>query len=212
MAAIDKTYVNKEQLLEAISWAKEIGEVTLENGYKFRPLDFIGVHNDMENLIDASQYVLWNTPMWFDRWLWLNCPLSFVQIRLQEQYDSYSLESFDVLFEPPTIHTNQKYKFLQTPWGYNWKHFARGKGKKQSLYYISILNAGGEYRYDKQTNTWGECFGILPYNDEYFMPKNKVPSKKALLRLLKKWNLPIGSIVLIKNLHYYGMDFKIRIK
>lgn len=44
------------------------------------------------------------------------------------------------------------------------------------------------------------------------MPKNKVPSKKALIRLLKKWNIPIGSIVLIKNLHYYGMDFKILIK
>ena len=212
MAAIDKTYVNKEQLLEAISWAKEIGEVTLENGYKFRPLDFISVYNDIENLIDVNEYVLWNTPMWFDRWLWINCPLSFVQTRLQEQYDSYSLESFDVLYEPQTIHTNQKYKFLQTPWGYNWKHFASGKGKKQSLYYISVLNAGSEYGYDKQTNTWGERFGIFPYNDEYFMPRNKVPSKKALLRLLKKWSLPTDSIVLIKNLHYYGMDFKIRIK
>lgn len=212
MAAIDKTYVNKEQLLEAIEWAKGVGEVASENGYKFRPLDFIGIRNDMENLIDANEYVLWNTPMWFDRWLWLNCPLSFVQTRLQEQYDSYSLESFDVLYEPPTIRINQKYKFLQTPWGYNWKHFASGKGKKQSLYYISVLNTGSEYGYNKQTNTWGERFGIFPYNDEYFMPRNKVPSKKALLRLLKKWNLPAGSIVHIENLHYYGMDFKIRIK
>ena len=95
MAAIDKTYVNKEQLLEAISWSKEIGEVTLENGYKFRPLDFISVHDNMENLIDTNEYVLWNTPMWFDRWLWLNCPLPFVQTRLQEQYDSYTLEVFE---------------------------------------------------------------------------------------------------------------------
>lgn len=212
MAAIDKTYVNKTELLEAIEWAKGVGEVALENGYKFRPLDFIGVHNDIDDLIDTNEYILWNTPMWFDRWLWLNCPLSFVQTRLQEQYDSYSLESFDVLYEPPTIRINQKYKFLQTPYGYNWKHFASGKGKKQSLYYISVLNAGSEYGYDKQTNTWGERFDIFPYNDEYFMPRNKVPSKKALLRLLKKWSLPTDSIVLIKNLHYYGMDFKIRIK
>jgi hypothetical protein len=212
MAAIDKTYVNKEQLLEAIEWAKEVGEVTLENGYKFKPLDFIGAYNDIENLIDTEDYILWNTPMWFDRWLWLNCPLSFVQIRLQEQYDSYSLESFDVLYEPPTIRINQKYKFLQTPWGYNWKHFASGKGKKQSLYYISIYKCRCEYSYNKQTNTWGERFGLFPYNDKYFMPRNKVPSKKAILRLLKKWNLPTNSIVFIKNLHYYGMDFKILVK
>ena len=41
MAAIDKTYVTKEQLLEAIEWAKGVGEVTLENGYKFYPINFI---------------------------------------------------------------------------------------------------------------------------------------------------------------------------
>ena len=41
MAAIDKTYVNKEELLEAIVWAKQVGEVSLENGYKFYPINFI---------------------------------------------------------------------------------------------------------------------------------------------------------------------------
>ena len=41
MASIDKTYVNKTELLEAINWCKNIGEVTLENGYKFYPLNFI---------------------------------------------------------------------------------------------------------------------------------------------------------------------------
>lgn len=212
MAAIDKTYVNKEQLLEAIEWAKKVGEATLENGYKFYPIDFIYAYNNLDELEDRDIYVLWNTPMWFDRWLWLNCPLSFVQIRLQEQYDSYSLESFDVLYESPMICINQKYKFLQIPYGHNWKFLAKGKGKKQSLYYISILNAGCEYGYNKQTNTWGKRFDIFPYNDEYFMLKNKVPSKKAILRLLKKWNLPSGSIVYIKNLHYCGMDYKIFVK
>ena len=41
MAGIDKTYVTAIQLKEAIEWCKSIGECTLENGYKFKPIDFI---------------------------------------------------------------------------------------------------------------------------------------------------------------------------
>ena len=35
MAAIDKTYVTKQELLEAIDWAKKVGQVEMENGHKF---------------------------------------------------------------------------------------------------------------------------------------------------------------------------------
>ena len=91
MAAIDKTYVNKEQLLEAIEWAKGVDKATLENGSTFYPLDFIYGYNDLDDPTfwekEREVYVLWNTPIWYDRWLWLNCPLSFVRERLQEQYD-----------------------------------------------------------------------------------------------------------------------------
>ena len=76
MAGIDKTYVNREQLLEAIEWAKNLGEVTLENGYKFFPLDWIRGYNEIDdngvlnNTNSSDCYVLWNTPGWFDRWLY----------------------------------------------------------------------------------------------------------------------------------------------
>ena len=49
MAGIDKTYVNKEQLKEAVEWAKNIGVVTLENGHKFKPLNWIESYNDIHN-------------------------------------------------------------------------------------------------------------------------------------------------------------------
>ena len=45
MSSIDKTYVNKLQLIEAINWCKNIGEVTLEDGTCFKPINFI-YHND----------------------------------------------------------------------------------------------------------------------------------------------------------------------
>lgn len=212
MAGIDKTYVNKEQLLEVINWAKNVGEVVLENGYKFKPIKFICSYNDLDNLTIKDTYVLWNTPIWFDRWLWCNCPLSFIRLRLQEQYDSQSLENFESWTYEKPVYEKRKYTFLQEPIGRYWKYFANGKGKKKSIYYVSVLNAGREFGYDAQTNTWGEMFGMLPYQDEIKNWCNKVPSKKSIMRLLRKWNLPKNCIVLIKNLHYYGMDYKILVK
>ena len=41
MAALDKTYVNKEQLLEAIEWAKKVDKAILEDGSTFYPINFI---------------------------------------------------------------------------------------------------------------------------------------------------------------------------
>ena len=49
MASIDKTYVDKDELKEAITWCKNIGLVTLENGYQFTPLNFILGYNDIDD-------------------------------------------------------------------------------------------------------------------------------------------------------------------
>ena len=216
MAAIDKTYVNREELLEAIKWAKEVGVATLENGYKFEPLFFIEDYNDIDDIPDNKDtFILWNTPMWFDRWLWKNCTLSFVKERLLEQYGKDSLHEFETwVYEPSIPRTKKaKYTFLDTPikHGYGWKRYAAGKEERKSIYYISVLNCGKELGYNIQTNTWGDKFGMLPHRHELRIDK-KVFSKKAIMRMLDKWNLPNGCIVRIHNLHYYGLDFKILVK
>lgn len=211
MAAIDKTYVTKEELLEAIAWAKEVGEVSLENGYKFYPLNFICSYNDIDNIEDKDIYVLWNTPSWFDRWLWLNCPLSFIKERIEEVYDEEYIKKFENWKYIEPVKVNRKYTFLETPEGYGWKFIAKGKGEKPSIYIFNIKYKDTYLGYNWQTDTWGEKFDMLPFRGE-FEWRNKVPSKKAILRLLRKWNLPSGSIVRIKNLHYYGMNYKILVK
>lgn len=211
MAAIDRTYVNKEQLLEAIEWAKEVGEVTLENGYKFYPINFIHVYNDIDELEDEDGYVLWNTPMWFDRWLWLNCPLSFVKGRIKNVYNEDTINAFENWKYIETVPEKRKYTFLETPVGYGWKFIASGKGKKSSIYIFSITYKDMYFGYNPQINKWGLMFGMLPYREEFEL-RNKVLSKKAILRFLRKWDIPSGAIVNIKNLHYYGMDYKILVK
>lgn len=211
MAAIDKTYVNKKQLFEAIEWAKEVGEVTLENGYKFYPINFIYAYNDIDELEDRDTYVLWNTPMWFDRWLWLNCPLSFVKDTIEDVYSEDTIKEFENWKYVEQVPEKRKYTFLETPSGYGWKFLANGKGKKPSIYIFNIHYKDKYFGYNSQINKWGPIRGMLPYRGEFEL-RNKVLSKKAVLRMLRKWNLPSGSIVRIMNLHYYGMDYKILVK
>lgn len=224
MAGIDKTYVNKAELIEAINWAKEIGEVTLENGYKFKPINYIYAYNDIDNLPDKKEYILWNTSIWFDRWLWCNCPLSFVQTRLQEQYDSYSLVSFDEWVYDKPEKRNVKYTFLKTPSYRYWKWIinnARRKNPwphncKQATYEIGVKvpNETFERTYDKQTNEWYERFGMLPAYGNYVWQKHhkRIPSKKSIIRQLRKWNLPKGTIVTVECLRYKDSDFVILVK
>lgn len=222
MAGIDKTYVNKSELIEAINWAKEIGEVTLENGYKFYPLDFIGAYNDIEGIVyDSDEYVLWNTPVWFDRWLWCNCPLSFVRSRLQQQYDSTSLRDFKSWVYERPVPRKQKYTFLEVP-SCRYYLWLMSKGQndsgncKQAIYEIIIKcpDEHFERRYDEQTKQWYPMFGMLPCYDDFVWQTyhKRIPSKKAIIRQLNKWDLPKGTIVTVKCIRYLDLDFKILVK
>lgn len=225
MAGIDKTYVNKEQLKIAINWASSIETVTLENGYKFKPLDWIKSYNDIDNLefYNNDYYVLWDTPTWFDRWLWNNCPLSFVKDRLQEQYDKNSLKYFESWIYEKPIHIKQKYTFLEIP---SRKYYKRlisnarkncrwAKNCKQATYYIIVKcpNEKFQRRYDQQTNNWYEIFGMLPCVDDFIWQKyhKRIPNKKSIMRQLRKWTFPKETIVTVRCFRY-KLDFKILVK
>lgn len=224
MAAIDKTYVSKEQLLEAINWCNEIGEVTLENGYKFKPLNYIMAYNDIDNLHEQDWYVLWNTSTWMDRWLWCNCPLPFVRERLQEQYDENSLKEFEEWIYEELEKRNVKYTFLKTPSYRYWKWFINNARRenpwprncKQATYTCEVRVPNEEFDrgYDEQTNQWYKMFGMLPAHGNFIWQNyhKRVPSKKSIIRQLRKWNLPKGTIVNIKCIRYKDSDFVILVK
>ena len=48
MVWIDKTYVNLAELKEAVDWSNKVGVVTLENGYKLKPINWIRGYNDID--------------------------------------------------------------------------------------------------------------------------------------------------------------------
>lgn len=240
MAGIDKTYVNVQQLKEAIDWAKKVGTATVENGYKFKPIDFIYDYNyidDPDFNWNDSTYVLWNTPIWYDRWLWLNCPLEFVRERLKEQYNEKGLKKFEnYVYHNPKDNLDfgkQHYTFLKVP---KWKNhkwwMGHGRMKNpwpgkciQLTYSIEIkVPRIGDYSftddlaYNCQTDTWHKEFGMMPtthwIDGEYVWQKHhkRIPNKKSIIRVLRRWYIPKGYIVKVYNLKYKDLDFEILVK
>ena len=238
MAAIDKTYVTKQELLEAINWAKKVGQVEMENGYIFKPLNFIYAHNDLDDPHyfdeEYDEYVLWNTPIWFDRWLWNNCPLEFVKERLMYQYSEEDRKKFEN-YAYHNLKSNldfgsQHYTFLKEPkWkGHKW---FMGHGRKDNpcpdkkvtqTYFIDIKTPqndnydwwNDELVYDDQLNDWVLRKDMLPYGGQYvwqYYHKNH-PTKKAIIRELRRWYIPKGYIVRVYQLAYKGMDFEILVR
>lgn len=228
MAAIDKTYVNKEQLLEAIEWAKGVGKATLEDGSTFYPIDFIYGYNDIDDPAfwekEKKEYVLWNTPTWYDRWLWLNCPLSFVKERLQKQYGSHFLEKFESWTYEKPIPRKKKYTFLEVPTGYGYKWFMNNaryncrwpRNNKQLVYHIEVKCPGEEFErgYNEEVKQWYPKFEFLPEHDDFMWQRHhkRIPSKKSIMRQLDKWDLPKGTIVTVDCFNYIGLNFKILVK
>ena len=237
MSAIGKTYVTAQELKEAIAWAKEVGKATIENDYEFKPLNYIYSYNDLDNPDfdwNREEYVLWNTPRWFDRWLWLNCPLEFVKDRLKFQYGDDELKEFEnYIYHNPKDNVDfgkQHYTFLKVPkwrsckW---WMSHGRKEnpwpGKCIQLTYMMDIRAPKNsdnwgLDYNIQTDTWEEKFGLMPttpwMNGEYIWQyyHNRIPNKKSIIRELRKWYIPKGYIVHIYNLKYKGFNFDILVK
>lgn len=235
MAAIDKTYVTKEELIEAIQWANNVGVVTLENGHQFKPLNWIRGYNtfdlnvegfSIEDREPGLSYILWNTPTWMDRWLWVNCPLPFVKERLEEVYDETMLREFETwTYIKPEFRKNQRFTFLKTPSGPYWKWFMSNARRnnpwpgncKQATYYCEVRVPGYEFEheYDPQVDQWYPMFGLLPTDTAHTYVwqryHKRIPSKKAIIRQLRKWNLPKGTIVKLYS-RYDGLTFKVLVK
>lgn len=228
MAGIDKTYVNKEQAFQIIEWCKSIGEQTLENGYKFNPIDFVLLMYslDLPNFgyrEDDTSYCLWNTPTWFDRWLWLNCPFEFIKNRIKEQYSEDYLNKFESFqYSPQSANPHfgkQHYSFLEEPKWYGHKYFMNHGNYDNSRAFYEVIvefpNHAYGNSYDKTTDSWGHnVFEMLPYEDNYVWNDyhKKSPTKKSIIRQLRKWYLPKGTVVKLVNWRYEALDYKILIK
>lgn len=208
MAAIDKTYFStKKEYHEIRDWCRSMGRVTDDYGNVFRPLDFMYEYEDSD-LAEApgKEYVLWNTPTYFDIWLIRNCPVGFVQQRLYEQYGGgWSKEAFtehndDDMYEQIKNRTSiyDTYKRNGTKgnlrFSVKWHYNARFKDDKLWWWIQIEYHDGVHWSYDDETDCWWTDSEPHPWNTNT-AHRHGPMSMGRLRRLLNKWDLPEGTVV-----------------
>lgn len=173
MAAIDKTYVKTWEDYKAIrDWARKT-DMIYPNGINGgKMIEWFYYPNLTESDFNGKEYPLWNTGVPVDMFLYKHCPFELVQNRLVEQYgpEIYGLDT-----EPENKHEIGN-------------HFRVPKGITRDTYMISVTRAGEYWSYSDDYNIWTEDLEFGPWNTNRCYRRNL--SRKALCRLIRKWNLP----------------------
>lgn len=200
------------------NWKKEIIENRMRN-----------YGETYEKAYKNAEIPLWNTPFYFDRWLIKNCPIQFIQDRLKYQYDDEyeqiknGTSSYDT-YKRNGLGKNFHYKVIRKP---NWKprynfpyidHFNNDKYYKENKkpwWHITIKDTKTDHPISWLANTyynyWTNLEEGLPFNSNTMDIKRKNLNIHAIIRMIKKWNLPVGSQVKVLN-RYFNYGWIINIK
>jgi len=164
---------------------------------------------DPENYFDV---VLWNTPTFVDIWLIRNCPFEEIQDRLKEQYGGgWSKQAFTDHNDEDMYDQIKKYTSIYDTYQRN------GLGKKAKIdiktvegksfrdkkiwWWINILDSG--WWYDDYLNIWSKQEELLPYNTNCCTNIKGPLTKKNVLNLIRKWDLPKGIKLSFEALYNY---------
>lgn len=198
MAGIDKTHLLYEDYLALKEWCKT-QKFEYVNGREGSPMDYLFLYDEPYE----GKAPVWNTSEAFDKWLYFNCPLSFIQERLREQYGENCDEYFSRKCE---FQSGTRYIRLTRP-----KH-QRYNGN----WWVEINDETSRWIYDSRTNMWYDYHKqLIKLDDDQFLiwlnhASIKRMTKRKLNRLIKKWKLPIGTYINISNI-YVGSDYSIQI-
>ena len=197
MAGIDKTYVrNVQDYLDLVSWAKD-KEFKCPNGQVIRPSDYIYEWNisELEDVLSRyGEYPVMNTPYALDYFLIKHCPLDFVRKRMEEVYNQNHIESvkngtsrFDTFKREPF----KKIKVIKESSLRKADFLIRSK--RRHLDWIEVIHPvrGMFFSYNEDDDLW-----VIPTHELGYGCSNvchkKVCSKRAMMRLIRKWKLPKG--------------------
>lgn len=182
MAGIDKTYVKTwQEYQDLVNWLEQ-------NQFKCPNGDVIGICHygwSKEDFDGERERPVLNTTQEEDYFLIKYCPLQFVQDRMKEVYDEEDYNSvkngtspYDTFTKEGRLGTGKiKLKKL------------RGRGKKYKyLYWTESLSYG--LRYCTETNKWLWPYELGNWNTS---TADRCHSIKALIRQIRKWQLPKGT-------------------
>lgn len=190
MAAIDKTYISSiEQYDEIIEWANKQTVQVTPSGEQWHIKEYILYDRETVKLglEKCKEIPIWNTPTVVDAWLKENCPIKVVQDRLLVQYGNEP-----ILIKEETIPTT-KFKILEAP-----RFNLRSKG------WDVYIN---DYVYNDTTKKWTKSIYSLYYSSCAWY---KNMSIRKLKRLIKRWKLPAGTIIVVMG-RYYGQNYRIKL-
>ena len=136
------------------------------------------------------EFVLWNTPTYFDVWLIRNCPVEFIQTRLKEQYGkSYEdIKNHTSEYDEPRIPGSHKFKVIKI---YDSKIKA-----DDIFWWVQIIEEpkGMWYSYSEDDRMWYEHHECKDTHTNTAHFRGNI-SKRKLARIIKRWNLPKGVVL-----------------
>lgn len=251
MAYIDKCYIHSyEQFKEVRNWCTG-KKVELSNGLVYNAEDFLMDKNMTEEYFnewkediiqnhmklynqtyeEAEKHFeipLWNTPVYFDIWLIRNCPINFIQDRLETQYgNDYKLikkgrSEYDT-YKRNGLGKHFHYKIIRKP---NWKHRynflytdRNGKEKvykenRKPWWFVELRDLNNDnlwWNANEKYNYWTNNLEALPYTSNMMDIRKKNLNIHKIIRMIKYWNLPAGIQVTIVN-RYFNYGWIISIK
>ena len=169
----------------------------------------------MEELNNCRSILVMNTSMVEDYYLIKYCDIPFVQSRMKSVYSEEYYErikngtsEFDT-FNRDSI-AGTRVKCIQESKFGKKDFLSKRKGKRFMMdYWIEVDNECQWVFYNEQFNHWVMCDKELMNHDTNVCHK-PIKSRKALIRQIKKWKLPKGSIVEWKGC-YCGDEMKFKV-
>ena len=200
MAGCDKIWASKYQdYLDMREWAKQ-NKFTCPNGMVIDPSEFFWRKFSKEDFDESEELAIMSSPNVLDYFLIKYCSLQFVQDYLKTNYPEEYIQSvlngtsdYD-RFVPPEkgskvklIYRGQKSNRLSKFRHHKQKFIIDIAYKSNSLWYNRDYDKWFIF-YDRETDTselgiWTSSSAVCCH------------SIKALIRKIRKWNLPKGSII-----------------
>ncbi len=215
--AIDFLYdpdMTKESFNE---WKEEIVQRHIKNYNETR-----------EDAVKSFCIPLWNTPTYFDIWLIRNCPIDFIQNRLREQYgeeyeeiknhtseyDKYQRNGLGKNFHYTVIkkpNWKSRYNFTYTDRHGNTKVY---KENRKPWWFVKLRDLSGNnimWEANQRHNYWTNWIESLPFTSNMMDIRKKNLNIRTIIRIIKKWDLPADTQVIIDN-RYFQYGWVINIK
>ena len=210
MAAIDKTYLSDyEEYQRFLEWAKN-KTYTCPNGTVIHVYDYVYDYWTKESMEVCERPVI-NTPSSLDYFLIKDCPFEFIQERMRDVYDEEYIESvlngtsdYDTFKYPEE---KSRIKIVGT--GYWLKHkdyLFKDQGKRKYYFFIDVDYKGDSLCYSSYIKRF-----LLPGELGLWTSSScwKGRSIKALIRIIRKWNLPKDCEIIAQG-RYIGERIKLK--